>query len=92
MATLAIVEQLDVIKQRGAGLIAILKGVMERPLVLQGAEEALDDRIVVTVTLPTHARHEADRLQPRPVDPAGVLKWFRVRGHVACRHTQDHEI
>lgn len=49
--TLAIIEPLDVGEQRRAGVIAVGKGGMVGPRVLERAEETLHDRVVVTVAL-----------------------------------------
>lgn len=46
---------------------------MERPLVLEGAEEAFDDGVVEAIAFVTEDRDEPSDVQAHLIDAAGVL-------------------
>ena len=56
MSALAIVDQLNVLKDRRPRLIPSLERAVMDPLVLQRTEKALRHRIIVTVAPPAHTR------------------------------------
>jgi len=68
-----VVERLDVVEDCRARLGARGPRVVVDQLVLQGAEEAVDHRIVGAVAFPTHAGHEAVPCEQRLVGRGSVL-------------------
>jgi hypothetical protein len=54
MEPLAVIEHLDILRNRRACFRMMLETLMTSQLVLQRTEEAFDRRIVVTIALATH--------------------------------------
>ena len=73
MATLAIIKQLDVVKQGRPGLRSILKRVVPGPLILERAEKTLHRGIIVTLPFATHADSQAVGLQDGTIGAARIL-------------------
>ena len=73
IVTLAIIEQLKVVKQGRSGLLPILKCVVPGPFIFERTEEALDRHAIVAVSLPAPADPQDVGLQERLVRAAGVL-------------------
>ncbi len=59
----AIVEHFDVLKDGTLGLISRCEVLVMDQLVLEGAEKAFSDRVVVTVCLSAHAGNQAVSMQ-----------------------------
>lgn len=59
MATLSIVEHLDVLEQIGSGFFPIAIANPDDPFPIEDAEEALHDRIVITVAGVAHGAVDA---------------------------------
>ena len=67
METLTIVEPFDVGKDLTPSLIARERWPASEQLILQGAEEALSDGIVIAVALPAHAGEHLLTREPAPI-------------------------
>jgi hypothetical protein len=65
MASLPIVKDLDVCKDRPLRLLPCLIGVPVRPLAFEGTEERLHRGIIVALAFPAHTHDDACRSQPR---------------------------
>ena len=73
MAASAVVEDLDILKQRPPRrLFGHKAGVMDQ-LVLQAAEEALHWGVVIAVTPPAHRAADLVAIEDRLVIRAGIL-------------------
>ena len=59
MATLSIVEHLDVLKQIGSGFLSVAISNPDDPFPLEGSPEAFHDRVVVAVAGAAHAASDA---------------------------------
>ena len=55
MAALAVVEDFNILKDAGLSFVSSFVPVMVDPFGLQGIEEALYDRVVVTIAFSAHA-------------------------------------
>src|SRR5262249_57789312 len=73
MPALPIVEHLDVVEERGAGLGMRAEGAPSQHLALQGCEEALGHRVVVAVADRAHRAADPRRLALVPEEQRGVL-------------------
>src|ERR1700745_3227640 len=90
MASLPVVEHLDVLEQRPAGGRARLPRRLVHRFDLQGREEALGDGGVPTIAAPSHAADDPRRRPARPGschwrtgshDPSdGVIRTLDVAG------------
>ena len=58
MQAVAIIKQLHVVEDCGAGLVSIFVQRVVHQFVLQIAEEALRDGVIQTIALAAHALHE----------------------------------
>ena len=77
MPSLPIVEDLDVLEERGARRRARRpRGVVDE-LDLERAEETFGDGVVPAIAPATHAADEPVARQQLPVLPAGVLRRFK---------------
>ena len=74
MAALAVVEDLDVLKERGAGLQMRAEGLPGKEFALQGGEEALGHCVIVTVADRPHRAADAHRLAALAEEQRGVLR------------------
>ena len=86
---LSVVEDLDVVVQRSTSFLDRGPARAVREFLLQGAEEALDHRVVVAVAATAHADRHPVRGAQVAVGRARVLTaairmvqtaWFRLRG------------
>ena len=73
MKALAVVEDLDVVVDRRASLGEIHPSSVMHELLLERAEEALDDRVVVAVAASAHADTDPERLESTAIARARVL-------------------
>src|SRR5215831_12538527 len=73
MSSLAVVPDLDELKEVVPRLHSRIEGMVVEQLLRERREEALDDRIVPTVTNTTHAWGEACLSQERLIRPTRVL-------------------
>src|SRR5262245_25409715 len=73
MATMRVVEAVDVVPDVFRRLVSAPVFPSVNPLLLQGAEEALHRRVVVAVSLTTHAGERTCSYQPALIVVCGVL-------------------
>ena len=69
----AVVEQLDILEDRGACSIAVLERLVVGQFQLERGEETLGHRVVVGHARPAHAQPDFRFLRFCPVPRAGVL-------------------
>ena len=68
-----VVEDFDVLKQAGFGLLVVLVFVSVNQLLFEGGEEAFERRIVPAIALATHAAYNAPILKLFPIAARRVL-------------------
>jgi len=85
MNSLAVVEHLDVLEDFGASLFAADESSMMNQLVLEIAEEAFDDGVVVAIALAAHAGERTDRGDLGLIERADI-----GRTPVAVMHEAGH--
>lgn len=68
-----VIEYRHVVEDVGTGFLGCLIAAPMDPLELQGAEEALDDRVVLAVPFAAHTALDAMCLRQLPTDLAGIL-------------------
>ena len=72
MEALAIIERLDELKHRRVRFLARVEPLVMHQLILQGAEEAFDDGIVIAIAFATHTAHQPMLSQQALVGEARV--------------------
>src|SRR5579859_4811263 len=73
MPSLTVVEDLDVLKERRAGLELRAEWLTSEQFALQGSKEALGPRVVVAITHRAHRAADADGLTALAEEQRGVL-------------------
>src|ERR1700730_5998868 len=73
MQSLSIVKRLQVLKNRLPSLRPALKGLPIHTLAFQGAEEALHERVVITIPFAAHAHKHAVLCQQLAVVGSRIL-------------------